>query len=147
MPVGRPKGYKLSKETKEKMSKSHKGNVGYWNGRKFSKEHKEKLSKSHSGNKSYRWNGGKVKKDKGYILIYSPNHPNYDSRKYVLEHRLITEKCLGRYLTKEEVIHHINGIKDDNRPKNLYLFESTSEHTKFHHLKNKPILKSNIIKI
>jgi hypothetical protein len=41
------------------------------------------------------------------------------------------EKHLGRYLTEEEVIHHINGERDDNRIENLMLFENHSAHRKW----------------
>lgn len=78
----------------------------------------------------------------GYIHILSPNHPFKDCRGYVAEHRLVMEKKLGRYLTKKEVVHHINGIKNDNRIKNLILFSSQLEHAK-HEYKNNIILKQN----
>ena len=54
-----------------------------------------------------------------YIQIYIPTHPNADSNGYVREHRLVMEKQLGRYLTAEEVVDHINMDTLDNRPENL----------------------------
>ena len=98
----------------------------------------------HSGENHHAWKGGKHISSDGYVMIHSPNHPNKDVRNSVREHRLIVEKSLGRYLTSEEVIHHINEIKDDNRIKNLYLFSSEREHRKHHQTKPKEKIKSNI---
>lgn len=75
------------------------------------------------------------KTDYGYILVNCPGHPFCNNRGYVREHRLVMEKKIGRYLKPIEKVHHINGIKDDNRIENLELFDNLSEHTK-HHVKN-----------
>lgn len=53
-----------------------------------------------------------------------------NGRKYD-EHRFIMEKYLGRKLTSDEVIHHINGLKYDNRIENLEIM-SRSEHSRMH---------------
>lgn len=76
--------------------------------------------KGRKGVDSPTWNGG-TSKSKGYVEIYSPNHPHKNKRNYVLEHRLVIEKKLGRYLESFEIVHHLNGIKDDNREENLSL--------------------------
>lgn len=85
-----------------------------------------------SGKNNGRWNGGKYMTSSGYILVYCPCHPHKSCRNHVLEHRLVMEKKLKRFLNIKEEIHHINGIKDDNRIKNLMLFKNSSEHQKFH---------------
>ena len=110
-------------EIREKMSRiaKEKGIKPPSNlGKHHSQTTKDKLSKMFLGNKCYNWKGGRKKTDKGYILVYQPTHPNQVKR-YIPEHRLIMEKFLGRYLRLEEIVHHKNGIKDDNRLENLLL--------------------------
>ena len=103
-------------------------------GGKLSQSHIEKMRKAliglRLGNKHPMWKGGRRKLPKGYVLIYQPNHP-FANRNFILEHRFIMEKYLGRYLTKKEVVHHINGIKNDNRIENLRVMTITA-HKKFH---------------
>lgn len=150
------------------MAKFSKGNVPWnkglkgWNsgkdnpffGKKHSKKSKVKIHKSliktYSNPLNHpRWKGGKRITDQGYIEIKSPNHPFKNKQGYVPEHRLVVEKYLGRYLTKSEIIHHINENPADNRIKNLYLFSKRWKHGVYHRFLNagkiKPITKSNII--
>jgi len=96
-----------------------------------SKEKKIYMTKINSKENCYNWKGGRIKSGKGYISIYLPEHP-YAKRKYILEHRLVMEKELGRYLTPEEVVHHKNGIITDNRIENLELFNNDSKHITYH---------------
>jgi len=72
-------------------------------------------------------------KNKGYILIYKPEHPRAMYDGYVYQQWLVMEEYLGRFLTKQETVHHINRIRDDNRLENLKLYSSRSEHMKMAH--------------
>ena len=65
----------------------------------------------------------------GYVQIWDATE-----KCYVKEHRMVLEKKLGRPLLPTEDGHHINGIRSDNRPENLEVFESRSAHQKLHHL-------------
>ncbi len=84
------------------------------------------------GDASSRWKGGRSKRASGYVYLYAPDHPNAVATRYVLEHRLVMEAHLGRVLLPSEHVHHINGIKDDNRVENLELYETGSRHHKEH---------------
>lgn len=88
-------------------------------------------SKYNRGNKNTNYKGGKIKRGK-YWAVKTYDHPSAPSDGYIREHRLIMEKYIGRYLLKEEVIHHINGNTLDNRIENLQLFSSDKEHATFH---------------
>lgn len=84
------------------------------------------------GDKNPKWRGGRRKDSDGYIQVYSPNHPNRTVRNEVPEHRLIMEQQLGRFLEPEEIVHHKNEVKDDNRIDNLELIDSNGNHVKLH---------------
>jgi hypothetical protein len=66
----------------------------------------------------------------GYRQIWMPGHPRA-SDGYVFEHILVAEATLGRPLTREDVVHHINGVRTDNRPENLRVM-TNAEHSALH---------------
>lgn len=96
---------------------------------------RKKYPKGRRGEAAANWRGG-IRKGLGakhqYIGVYSPEHPNATKCGYVMEHRLVMEKSLGRYLTPKEIVHHRNGDKKDNRLENLELVSDRGTHTRNH---------------
>lgn len=97
------------------------------------------------GERNTGWKGGRVSAGQGYVRIWKPDHPNNNGG-YVLEHRLVMEKKLGRYLKKIEVVHHINGVRDDNREENLVVL-TRHIHPSQTHLKGKRRPKEVVEKV
>ena len=73
---------------------------------------------------------------KGYALEYLPDHPRADKRGFVLAHIIAYEKHTGTRVPDGCVVHHINGLKTDNRPENLTMM-TASEHTAMHNMLRK----------
>lgn len=70
----------------------------------------------------------RIKTPAGYIEIRKPEHPRGKNRKYVAEHILVWEQFNHTYLPSNYIIHHINGIKDDNRIENLLALPKEKHH-------------------
>lgn len=67
----------------------------------------------------------------GHILIKDVNNPN-SKKGWVPEHRWIMEKSLGRFLSKTEIVHHIDMDKTNNTITNLCIFDNAADHFKSH---------------
>jgi len=79
------------------------------------------------------WKINKIVKKGDYLYAVVPEHPSAIKYGYVLHHRVVMENHIGRLLTEEEIVHHINEDKKDNRIENLELTNVT-KHNQHHHL-------------
>lgn len=78
---------------------------------KVAAKYKNALDRTHNGKPARLTH-------EGYVKVWAPEHPNASSG-WVLEHRLLMEKQIGRLLTSEEEVDHINSDRADNRIENL----------------------------
>jgi len=77
----------------------------------------------YTGKNSPHWKGGRFITQDGYCKIYNGNRKDY-----LWEHHLVWEKANGKKLPKGWIIHHLNGIRDDNRIENLVAVPSRKQH-------------------
>lgn len=106
--------------------------------RKMSKTHKGKSA----GSRNPMWKGG-ITFDGRYLRIHVPHHPDANTHGYVYLHRLLAGYYIGRPLYRAEAVHHVNEDKTDNRPVNLMVFKTQSDHQSFERGKGCP--KENIL--
>ena len=109
------RGKKMSDEAKRRLSEAKRCNFNGLNGYGH--------TKSHPG---------------GYVLAYAPRHPRAHKDGYVMLHTITVERAIGRYLSENEVVHHKNHMRNDNRIENLQLMtkhEHSSMHMKERHRK------------
>lgn len=70
------------------------------------------------GEENSNWKGGRTEAG-GYVYLRHKHIPGGPGQSYRAEHILVWEKTNGP-LPKGWVVHHFNGIKNDNRPENLF---------------------------
>ena len=113
-----------SEETRNKISEA------------YTETRKGKRSKAMVGKKNANWKGGLIHQN-GYVLCLLPKEHRFycmaDSKGYVRMHRLVMAEYLGRPLTDEEIVHHINGDIMDNTIWNLQLFGDKGKHHAYHY--------------
>ena len=118
----RPKTNKfgINKMAKSKVGKSHIGHP-------MSENTKKSIVEANS----LKGIGHKKTHKAGYVMIYFPDHPKSTKDGYIMEHDLVMECYIGRWLKEDEVVHHKNHIKNDNRIENLELL-TKKEHARLH---------------
>lgn len=120
-------GHSHTENAKRKISQKHSGKA-------MSAETRLKISNARKGliTNPSKYGGHTKKHCRGYIMVYVPNHPYATKDGYVFEHILAFEKANNCYVDRNNyVIHHINGIKTDNRIENLALM-TKHEHMSLH---------------
>lgn len=101
-------------------------------GRKLSESAKRAISEANSCNYNGLNGYGHTKQhNRGYVLAYVPKHPHAHKDGYVMLHTVLMEREIGRYLAEDEVVHHINHNRSDNRIENLRLMKK-KEHCSMH---------------
>lgn len=86
--------------------------------------------------------GNSGHKHEGYVFIKQTGHPRATREGFVKRAVLVFEGVIGRKLSRQEHLHHINGVRDDDRPENLVIM-TNSEHARLHRKQspNLPVLK------
>lgn len=104
-------GFRTSVETRQKLSESQRAH--------------QRANPQPNGANAHAWKGGKRRSADGYIYLWtSPDdffYPMATVNGGIAEHRLVMAKHLNRCLQSWELVHHKNGIRDDNRIDNLEL--------------------------
>ncbi len=136
--IMRDSGCKFSRKRRKPYTEQERQHMRTMaKGHRMSDEQKRIISERNSCN----WNGlngyGHTKAhNRGYILAYAPKHPHAHKDGYIMLHTVIMERHIGRYLEKNEVVHHINHDRKDNRLENLQLMDK-HEHCVMHMLERK----------
>ena len=101
----------------------------------MTEERKQKLREQMTGPRNPSWKGGVTYRHshgnyKGARYVRCPKEFSEMARKdgYVMEHRLVVAQAIGRPLTRQECVHHVNHDPLDNRLENLMLFPSNAAH-------------------
>lgn len=94
---------------------------------KFDREARLAASTWPSGERARAYKGGRRVRVDGYVDVLTPGG-------YKLEHRVVMSEAIGREVLRDEAVHHLNGVRSDNRIENLKIM-SLAEHAALHSLK------------
>jgi hypothetical protein len=94
--------------------------------------------------KGNNWKGGRILTSHGYVrILVGTDHPHADCKGYAYEHRIVAMEMIGRELKHNEIVHHLNGVKTDNRPENIVIVTSNADHLSVYHRQRKDLRPVN----
>ena len=104
---------------------------GWINGQplKFIHGHNTKMKNK---NRPKDWIGNEYYNSEGHVKVYAPNHSGSNKVGSILKSRMIVEDILGKSIPKNAEVHHVNNIKDDDRPTNYVLCQDRAYHMLLH---------------
>ncbi len=109
-------GQKCRRDTRDKISAAHSGKI-------LSREHREAISHGLVGKMSREnnpgWRGGEHRRSDGYVCIRMPGHHRAYSNGYVKRCVIVIEAKIGKRIAEHEVVHHKDGVRDNDSPENL----------------------------
>lgn len=131
--VLRDAGCSFNHKWKKKLSDTGRANMSAaQKGKKLSQRQIEMIRIRNSCNFNGLNGYGHTKlQNNGYVIAYAPKHPHAHRDGYVMLHTILIERNIGRYLNADEVVHHINHDRKDNRIENLQLMKK-KDHMSMH---------------
>ena len=114
---------------------AHPKHGGAWDQRR-----RQKARTRWKGAANPGWKGGVTEKRtkgnyRGVRMVRCPDEWMPMARKdgYIMEHRLVMAKAVGRCLTRTEVVHHIDHDPSNNELVNLQLWMDNASHKRAEH--------------
>lgn len=118
--------HRHTEECKQRIGEAGRGRVP-------SEATRRKISESKLGSRNPAWRGGQTLLKKHRLVYVGVGHAMAYKTGYVLEHRLVMARVLGRPLESHEHVHHIDLDSLNNDPANLIIV-TPSQHSRLHRM-------------
>lgn len=93
------------------------------------------------------FNNKRVLHSRLYPMVFYPEHHKADKDGFVNIHQLVAEQILGRDLTDDECVHHVDFNKNNYSKDNIWVFASKSDHNNYHAILNNKNIDYVLIKL